>query len=123
MGGGSHGLGGPPATRPAPGAACQHVAEARGATALGGLMSLPGAHRLLVVIPAYNEAANLPRVVDEIRRRWTRLEILVVDDASEDTTRLLLPTLSVRWLTLPQHLGLGGAMRAGLRFASLTGHD
>jgi glycosyltransferase involved in cell wall biosynthesis len=77
----------------------------------------------LVIVPAYNEAASLPRVARGIRTHARELEVLVVDDASVDSTREVLADLSVRWLSLPQHLGLGGAMRAGLRYAQLSGYQ
>jgi len=77
----------------------------------------------LAVIPAHNEAETLPGVVRELRERHPSLEILVVDDASTDGTGDLLPGLGVRWLQLTQHVGLGGAVRAGLRFARMLGCD
>jgi len=76
----------------------------------------------LTVVPARNEAASLPQVVAEVRRAWPGREILVVDDASGDPTPVLLPGLGVRWLRFGQHLGLGGALRAGLRYARRRGH-
>lgn len=79
--------------------------------------------RTLAVIPAYNEAAALPGVVSELRQRHPGLEVLVVDDASVDGTGELLPSLGTRWLQLSQHVGLGGAMRAGLRYARVLGFD
>ena len=41
---------------------------------------------LLVVIPAFNEAANLPRVVSDIRRAIAEADVLVVNDGSRDST-------------------------------------
>lgn len=83
--------------------------------------------RCLALIPARNEAASLPSVVDELGRACPGLSILIVDDASSDGTAGVLADLerreSVRWLRLGQHLGLGGAMRAGLRRARMLGHD
>jgi glycosyltransferase involved in cell wall biosynthesis len=76
----------------------------------------------LIVVPARNEAASLPRVVAEAHDAWPGREILVVDDASDDPTPALLPRLGVRWLRFGQHLGLGGALRAGMRDARRRGH-
>jgi glycosyltransferase involved in cell wall biosynthesis len=77
----------------------------------------------LIVVPARNEAASLPRVLAEAQGAWPGREILVVDDASDDATPAMLPGLGVRWLRFGQHLGLGGALRAGMRYARRRGHD
>ena len=42
--------------------------------------------RALVIIPTYNESENLPRLIPSVLSRDSRLEILVVDDASPDGT-------------------------------------
>ena len=65
---------------------------------------------LLVVMPARNEAANLPDVVGELRAVWPEAEIVVVDDASDDGTASVARRLGCRALVLPFHLGYGGAL-------------
>jgi len=82
-----------------------------------------GRKRILCLLPAYNEAANLPVVVEEIRRRHPRFDVLVVDDGSTDGTAAILPQLGVRWMRLPERMGIGTAMRAGLRYAERVGYD
>ena len=77
----------------------------------------------LAVIPAHDEAETLADVVKEIRTGQPGLEILVVDDASTDGSGELVSRLGVRWLQLTQHIGLGGAMRAGLRYARMLGFE
>lgn len=72
---------------------------------------------LLVVMPARNEAANLPAVVAELRAVWPAAEIVVVDDASVDGTADVARSLACRALVLPLHLGYGGALQAGVKFA------
>jgi len=79
--------------------------------------------KTIAVIPARNEAANLRMVVDGIRELYPSLDILVVDDASTDGTSDLLPDLGVRWLSLAQRIGVGGAIRAGLRYARGLGFE
>jgi glycosyltransferase involved in cell wall biosynthesis len=77
----------------------------------------------LVVIPAFNERASLGRVVRDIRRVAPGIDVLVVNDGSTDETAALLPHLGVRWLTLPERLGVGSAVRAGVRYAHRLGYD
>jgi glycosyltransferase involved in cell wall biosynthesis len=84
---------------------------------------LPAPHRMLALVPAFNEELNLARVIRELRRVAPELDILVVNDGSTDGTIDLLPTLGIDWLTLPQRVGVGGAVRAGLRYAARQGYD
>jgi glycosyltransferase involved in cell wall biosynthesis len=46
-----------------------------------------------------------------------------VNDGSTDGTAELLPTLPIEWLTLSQRVGVGGAVRAGLRYAARHRYD
>jgi glycosyltransferase involved in cell wall biosynthesis len=78
---------------------------------------------VLAVVPAFNECANLPRVVADLSRVMPVKNILIVDDGSTDGTPEVLPRLGVRWLTLSQRLGVGGAVRAGIRYAQRAGYD
>ena len=79
--------------------------------------------KTLALLPARNEAGNLARVVAELRLELPEADVLVVDDASTDETSELLPTLGVYWLRLGLCLGVGGAVRAGLRYAKRHGYE
>ena len=76
-----------------------------------------GPSRLLVVIPAFNEQESVGCVVTEVRACLPDAGILVVDDGSLDGTRERALQSGAMVLTLPFNLGVGGAMRAGFRFA------
>lgn len=83
----------------------------------------PAPSRILVLIPAHNEAATLPAVIAELRNCHQGLDLLVIDDGSTDSTSSLVRALGVRWLRLPERMGVGSAIRAGLRYASRLGYD
>ena len=76
---------------------------------------------VLVVVPAWNEAANVVRVVEDVVARG--YPVLVVDDASEDRTTELAAAAGATVLRLPINLGVGGALRAGFRYAVDHGFD
>jgi hypothetical protein len=79
--------------------------------------------RILGLIPAHNEAATLASVIEEIRASDPTLDLLVIDDGSTDDTPEVIEELGVRWLRLPERMGVGSAMRAGLRYAARQGYD
>ena len=79
--------------------------------------------RTLAVVPAYNEVENLSRVVGELRRFTPWIDVLVVNDCSTDATSTVLPQLGVRWLTMAARVGVGGAVRAGLRYGLQQGYS
>lgn len=78
--------------------------------------------RALVVIPTFNEAANLPLIVPAVLAQDPRIEILVVDDNSPDGTGRLADELASREprihvLHRSAKEGLGRAYLAGFRWA------
>lgn len=81
---------------------------------------------LSVVIPAYNEVfrilPTLQSMCDVLDRRDQPYEVLVIDDCSMDKTPAVVDAFSrrqpaVRVITLPIHVGKGGAVRAGMQEA------
>lgn len=86
-------------------------------------MSAPAPPRLLVVVPAWNEEAVLPHVLDELSC-VPDADVLVVNDGSTDATAAVARAHPrAMLLDLPMNLGVGGAMRAGFRFAQRNGYD
>src|SRR5439155_6494630 len=84
--------------------------------------------RALVVIPTYNEAANLPSLAPQVLAQDARLELLVVDDNSPDGTGRLADELAARErrvhvLHRDGKRGLGTAYITGFRWALERGYD
>lgn len=78
---------------------------------------------ILVVIPAYNEEACVAQVVKEVADALPAAHILVVDDGSTDRTRAEARDAGADVISLPFNLGVGGALRAGFRYAVRFGYD
>lgn len=78
-------------------------------------------HSVLVVVPAHNEQTTIAKVVSDVLEQG--YDCLVVDDGSEDRTGHLASAAGAKVLTLPINLGVGGALRAGWRFAIERGYD
>jgi glycosyltransferase involved in cell wall biosynthesis len=79
--------------------------------------------KVLALIPARNEAGSLPAVITALRAEQPDLDILVVDDCSTDGTSQIPAALGVEHLRLCEHLGVGSAIKVGLRYALRKGFD
>ncbi|MFS8479078.1 MAG: glycosyltransferase family 2 protein [Micromonosporaceae bacterium] len=79
--------------------------------------------RVLVVIPAWNEAGSIATVVREVRGELPGVDVLVVDDGSTDETAALAREAGATVVRLPYNLGVGGAMRAGYRYGLEHDYD
>lgn len=86
-------------------------------------MPIDSTSRVLVVVPAWNEEQTVGRTVDEIRAAVEDVDVLVVNDGSTDTTSQVARSAGAAVVDLPINLGVGGAMRAGYRFALRQGYD
>lgn len=80
-------------------------------------------NRVLVVIPAWNEAGAIASVVHEVRGELPVVDILVVDDGSGDDTASLARAAGATVARLPYNLGVGGAMRLGYRYGLEHDYD
>jgi glycosyltransferase involved in cell wall biosynthesis len=78
--------------------------------------------RIVAVVPAYNEAAVIAKVVDEIRAADPRLDVVVVDDASTDETASVARSRGATVLRLPFNVGIGGAVQTGFKYAQEHGY-
>jgi len=79
--------------------------------------------KLLILIPAYNEEGAIGGVVNEVRAVMPGVPVLVVDDCSTDSTIHTARAAGAQVLSLPHHLGLGGAVQAGYRLAFELDYD
>ena len=77
---------------------------------------------LLIIIPAYNEEANIERVVDRLITEFPQFDYVVVNDGSRDRTGEICERKQYHYLDLPVNLGLSGGFQAGIRYACKKGY-
>lgn len=80
------------------------------------MSSLP-TQRVLVIMPAWNEQDSVGDTVREVLAENQSYDVLVVNDGSTDATAELAAQAGATVLNLPFNLGVGGAMRAGFKYA------
>lgn len=84
--------------------------------------------RILVIIPTYDEAENLPRIVPCVLEQDPRVDVLVVDDGSPDGTGRIADAMAekndrISVLHRPGKGGLGRAYLAGFEQGLELGYD
>lgn len=84
--------------------------------------------RVLLIVPTYNEASTVRKMVERVRTAVPHADVLVVDDNSPDGTGQIADRLAeldahVHVLHRPAKAGLGAAYVAGFRWGLDRGHD
>lgn len=80
--------------------------------------------KTLIIIPAYNEEKNIERVIADLKQEGLNLDILIIDDGSSDHTTLIAEkTQKAMVVTLPNNLGIGGAVQTGFKYAERNNYD
>lgn len=80
---------------------------------------------LLIVIPAYNEEKNIQRVLDQLERNEIAQigDILIMNDASRDSTERLVSQRGYRQIVNRSRLGYGNTLQEGYRYALRKGYE
>jgi glycosyltransferase involved in cell wall biosynthesis len=76
---------------------------------------------LLVMVPAFNEQASVRAVLEQLQVHG--FHVVLISDGSTDGTATIGRTCGVHVLELPINLGVGGALRAGFKFARRHGYQ
>lgn len=80
-------------------------------------------NKVLIIIPAYNEAENIERVVDNIIQNFPQYDYVIVNDGSSDDTRKICKKRGYNLLDLPVNVGLAGAIQSGMKYANYYGYE
>lgn len=79
--------------------------------------------KTLIIIPAYNEAESIERLVDNLIKNHPTYDYVIVNDGSTDDTLSICLSRGYNVLDLPINLGIGGAVQTGYRYAWENGYD
>jgi cellulose synthase/poly-beta-1,6-N-acetylglucosamine synthase-like glycosyltransferase len=76
----------------------------------------------VVFIPAFNEEANLPAVLDEVRAGLPDADVLVIDDGSTDATAEVARAHGAEVISFGENRGLRVGIATGYREAMARGY-
>ncbi|MGM9550810.1 MAG: glycosyltransferase family 2 protein [Clostridia bacterium] len=79
--------------------------------------------KLLVIIPAYNEAKSLKGVIEHLKYTCPYYDYIIVNDGSTDETEELCKENNYRVINHHSNKGLAAAMRTGMKYALEKGYD
>lgn len=79
--------------------------------------------KTLVIIPCYNEEANIARVVERLQAEAPWADYLIVNDCSTDSSEAICRANGYSYISLPVNLGIGGGVQSGYLYARDHGYD
>ena len=79
--------------------------------------------KCLIIIPAYNEAENIERVVNNLIDNYPQYDYIIINDGSLDDTEEVCKKNHYQVLNLPINMGIGGAVQTGYCYARDNGYD
>lgn len=79
--------------------------------------------KVLFVIPAYNEEANIENVIKEIKRDAKYADILIINDCSTDNTKKIIENNNVKCITGIFNLKYAWAVQTGIKYAYQNDYD
>lgn len=80
-------------------------------------------NKILFVIPAYNEAENIEKVLKEIKRDVNYADILVINDCSKDNTQIIVERNNVKCITNIFNMKYAMAVQTGIKYAFQNDYD
>ncbi len=78
---------------------------------------------LLIIIPAYNEAENIERVVDDLIENYPQYDYVIINDGSKDKTPEICKQRGYRYIDMPINVGLSDGVQTGMMYAYNHGYD
>lgn len=80
-------------------------------------------NKILIIIPAYNEAEAIAKVILSVKEDVPLADIVVINDGSTDATALTAKAGGAMVIDLPYNLGIGAAVQTGYKYAEMMGYD
>lgn len=83
--------------------------------------------KILLIIPAYNEAENIVDVYKTIlsynQSHQTKYDVIIINDGSKDQTESICVAHKIPMISLIHNLGIGGAVQTGYKYAVKNDYD
>lgn len=78
--------------------------------------------KVLIVVPAYNEAQNIEKTIKDITTN-TKYDYIIINDCSKDNTKAICEKNKFNTISLPVNYGLTSAIQLGMKYAYKNNYD
>ena len=78
--------------------------------------------KVLIIIPAYNEALNIIKTVEDVKTNC-KYDYVVINDGSKDNTKKICEEHGFNLVSLPVNYGLASAVQVGMKYALNNNYD
>ena len=78
--------------------------------------------KVLIIIPAYNEALNIVKTVEDVKTNC-KYDYVVINDGSKDKTKQICEEHGFNLISLPINYGLTSAVQVGMKYALNNNYD
>lgn len=78
---------------------------------------------ILAIVPAFNEEKAIQSVVKELNALDIPIDVVVIDDGSDDGTAEAAKLAGAVVISLPYNMGIGGAVQTGFQYAVKNGYQ
>ena len=79
--------------------------------------------KTLIIVPAYNEALNIEKTIQDINQNANEFDYIIINDCSRDNTKQLCEKNNFNMLSLPVNYGLTSGIQLGMKYAYKNGYD
>ncbi len=79
--------------------------------------------KTLIIVPAYNEALNIEKTIQDIKDNASEFDYIIVNDCSKDNTKEVCEKNNYNVLSLPVNYGLTSGIQLGMKYAYQNEYD
>lgn len=79
--------------------------------------------KVLVIVPAYNEALNIEKTIQDLQKNAKECEYVIINDCSKDNTKEVCEKNHFHTISLPINYGLTSGIQIGMKYAKQNGYD
>ena len=79
--------------------------------------------KVLIIIPAYNEALNIEKTMTDLKKNASEYDYVIINDCSKDNTKEICEKNKFNVISLPVNYGLTSGIQIGMKYALSNDYD